>query len=63
MKLEHLDLWSNNLSYFPAEMNALSRLKVLDLRGINLNREEQDYIKNLVPNTKVHLSPSCDCAK
>ena len=61
-QLEYLDLWSNNLGYYPNEMKKLVQLKELDLRVINLNKQEQQRISSLLPNTKIHFSPSCDCA-
>ncbi|MFZ5551725.1 MAG: leucine-rich repeat domain-containing protein [Bacteroidota bacterium] len=60
-KLEYMDLWSNNLSDFPKELSNMKNLKELDLRNIQLNQKEQDYISSLFPNTKIHFSASCNC--
>ncbi|MCA6365246.1 MAG: leucine-rich repeat domain-containing protein [Bacteroidetes bacterium] len=61
-KLEVLDLWSNNISVFPDELKDISgNLKVLDLRTILINRETQERIKAMLPNTKVYFSPPCKC--
>jgi Leucine-rich repeat (LRR) protein len=60
-KLEIADMWSNNLSEFPETMGKLKNLKVLDLRNILLSDEQQRYLQELMPNTKIHMSPSCKC--
>ncbi|MBL7894612.1 MAG: leucine-rich repeat domain-containing protein [Bacteroidia bacterium] len=60
-KLEIADLWSNNLNELPATMGKLKNLKVLDLRNILFTDEQQRYIQELMPNTTVHMSPSCKC--
>jgi len=61
-KVEILDLWSNNLGVYPVEMKQMTNLKDLDLRVINLNATEQDRIRKMLPDVKIHFSPSCDCA-
>jgi Leucine-rich repeat (LRR) protein len=60
--LEVLDLWSNNIGAFPDELQQISgNLKVLDLRSILVNRETQERVKNMLPQTKVYFSPPCKC--
>jgi Leucine-rich repeat (LRR) protein len=59
--LEVLDLWDNNLSVFPDEMRQLRKLRWLDLRAILLNDEQQQRLRELLPNTKIFFSPSCHC--
>ena len=59
--LVYLDMWSNNLSYFPKELRKLVALKEFDLRHIQMNQKEQDYISSLLPKTKIHFSPTCNC--
>ena len=59
--LEILDLWGNNLSVFPDELANMKNLKLLDLRVISLNDDAQERISNMLPNTKIHFSPSCNC--
>jgi len=57
-----LDLWGNDIGVFPEEIGALSEtLKKLDIRVILMSTKEQKQIKNLLPNTKIHLSKSCNC--
>ena len=61
-KLEVLDLWSNEMEFFPDELAKLKNLKFFDLRVILMNDEEQDRIRQMLPNTKIYFSPSCKCA-
>lgn len=60
-KMTHLDLWSNNINKIPEEMELLKNLKYLDLRVILFSDEEQEQIKNLLPNTTIYFSPGCKC--
>lgn len=61
-KLRYLDLWSNNLSIFPEELKELSEtLKVLDLRVILINADQQDKIRAMLPKTTIYMSPPCKC--
>ncbi|MGL4597972.1 MAG: leucine-rich repeat domain-containing protein [Bacteroidia bacterium] len=61
-KLEILDLWSNNLSMFPEELKQLSgSLKVLDLRVILINQDQQNHIRAMLPSTTIYFSPPCKC--
>ncbi len=59
--LQVLDLWSNNFDEYPSTLSDLKSLRVLDLRNILISDEDQLTIQNMLPNTKVHLSPSCKC--
>ena len=59
--LQVLDLWSNNFEEYPSTLADLKSLRVLDLRNILISDEDQLTIQNMLPNTKVHLSPSCKC--
>lgn len=61
VNLRTLDLWSNNLDDFPENLKNMKSLQVLDLRAILIPDDKQRYILSLFPNTKVHLSPSCNC--
>jgi Leucine-rich repeat (LRR) protein len=60
--LEYLDFWDNELDYFPESLNKLTNLAVMDLRNILISQENQNYIQGLLPNTKIHFSPACQCA-
>ena len=61
--LEVLDLWDNNLSEFPDEMSNLKKLRWMDLRAILIEDDVQERIQKMLPKTKIHFSPSCNCVK
>lgn len=60
--LIYLDMWSNELAIFPKELSKLNKLKTFDLRVIQLSDKEQKAIHKLLPNTKIYMSNSCNCA-
>ncbi len=61
-KIEYIDLWSNTIVELPAEMAKLKDiLKELDLRVIYMSEIHQNNIKELLPNTKIHFSRTCNC--
>jgi Leucine-rich repeat (LRR) protein len=60
-KLEIADLWSNQLSEFPEALSKLKSLKAMDLRNILLNEEQQRYIRALMPDATIYMSPACGC--
>jgi Leucine-rich repeat (LRR) protein len=59
--LEVLELWDNELYSIPDEIGNLKKLKMLELRGILFSDEEGARIDSLLPNTKVMMSPTCNC--
>ena len=59
--LQYLDLWSNNISYFPEQMKYLKNLRMMDLRVILINTPDQKKIQEMLPNTRIYFSPSCNC--
>lgn len=60
--LVYLDMWDNELWFFPDELSELSStLKEFDLRNIQYNYTEQARIVSLLPKTKIHMSPACNC--
>jgi Leucine-rich repeat (LRR) protein len=59
--LETLELWDNELYKIPDEIGNLKNLKVLELRGILFSDEEGARLDSLLPNTKVLMSPTCNC--
>lgn len=59
--LEILDLWSNQITIFPDELNNLKKLRWMDLRVIQIEDDMQKHIQEMLPNTKIHFSPSCHC--
>lgn len=60
-KLRYLDMWSNNISRLPSEMAEMYALEEVDLRVIVMTEAEQEDIKTLLPNTKVHMDQHCNC--
>jgi leucine-rich repeat protein SHOC2 len=60
-KLRYIDMWSNNLTHLPGSMAEMWALEELDLRVIVLTESEQEDIKILLPNTKVHMDQHCNC--
>lgn len=61
-KLRYLDLWSNNISIFPEELKDLAdNLKILDLRVILINADQQDKLRAMLPKTTIYMSPPCKC--
>ena len=60
-KLRYLDMWSNNISVLPKSMAELYALEEVDLRVIVMTQTEQENIKELLPNVKVHMDQHCNC--
>ncbi|MDZ4823237.1 MAG: hypothetical protein SH856_07245 [Flavobacteriales bacterium] len=54
-------LWQNPVEFFPTEIGMLENLKELDILHIDLNAEEQDDLRNILPNCVIHFSPPCNC--
>ncbi len=62
LKLDTLIIWDNRIRNFPSEFKEISTtLKLLDLRAIQMNKEEQNEIKALFPKTKIRLAHPCNC--
>lgn len=62
INLEKLDLWSNEIDKLPFEISKLqNNLKVLDMRVILINAEKQKAIIELLPETFIYFSKSCNC--
>jgi Leucine-rich repeat (LRR) protein len=61
--LQVLEMWDNELISVPYEMKKLVNLKVFELRGILFNESEQQQIRELLPETTIYFSPSCNCPK
>lgn len=59
--LEVLEMWDNELYRMPEEISKLKKLKMLELRGILFSDEEGMRIDSLLPNTRVMMSPTCNC--
>ena len=59
--LEHLDMWSTELAILPDSIKQLEKLKVVELRGILFNQDQQDYMHSLLPEATIYFSPPCNC--
>lgn len=62
-KLEVLELWDNEIGVIPEELKNCKNLRILELRGILFSPSEQRQISDLLPETEVYFSPSCNCGK
>lgn len=61
-KLSYLDVWGSNLASFPDEISQLQEtLQEIDMRVIMMSDAEHKKIKELLPNTNIHFSKSCNC--
>ena len=59
--LEYLDMWSNEIESLPYQISNLKKLSELDMRVIEMSDSRQKEYKELLPNTIIHFSNSCDC--
>ncbi|MCX7696773.1 MAG: leucine-rich repeat domain-containing protein [Bacteroidales bacterium] len=60
--LKSLNLAGTNITSLPEEIQKISSsLQYLDLRVIPLTKEQQSYIENLLPHTRIFFSQSCNC--
>ncbi|MBP1645160.1 MAG: hypothetical protein H6Q16_735 [Bacteroidetes bacterium] len=62
LNLDTLILWDNRIRNFDTEYGKMSnKLKYLDLRAIQMNKQEQKDIKALFPKTNIRLAYPCNC--
>ncbi|MBT8195211.1 MAG: leucine-rich repeat domain-containing protein [Bacteroidia bacterium] len=61
-KLEVIEMWDNEIIEFPDSIGELKKLQVFELRNILFSKEEQAYLKALLPNCKFYFSPPCNCS-
>lgn len=62
LRLDTLIMWDNRIRSFPKEFKEMGeKLNYLDLRAIQMNKEEQSEIKTLFPKTKIRLAHPCNC--
>lgn len=59
--LEVLEMWDNEIAYLPESMKNLKHLRILELRGILISEEQQKEFVDLLPETKIYMSPACNC--
>lgn len=60
-KLEVLAIWGNIIGYFPSTLIRLDALRYLDLLHNEMSEQEQERLRNLLPETDLNLSPPCNC--
>jgi Leucine-rich repeat (LRR) protein len=60
-KLRQLDLWSNYIDSLPDSFHGNTTLKLLDMRGIVVTSDKQAAIRQMLPNTEILFSKSCNC--
>jgi len=59
-----LDLWGNNVTVLPKEIGRLSEsLKYLDMRVIYMSEKNQTDIEDMLPETTIYFSASCNCSQ
>lgn len=61
VELEELIMWSNQVGYYPAALADLPRLKTCDFLHVEMSKEEQARLIELLPEVELILSPPCDC--
>jgi len=60
--LRQLDLWGTEIVKFPYEISRLKHtLKLIDMRVIYMQRDQQDEIKRMFPSTELLFSRPCNC--
>ncbi len=62
LALDTLIMWDNPIYTLPKEFEKWD-LKYLDLRAIQMNKEEQKYIKSLFPKARVRMDHPCNCGR
>jgi len=60
-KLTYFDIWGTSISEFPEEMGKMKNLMWIDLRTINITKDERDEIEKLFPDAKIYMSDGCNC--
>jgi len=59
-----LDLWGNNVTILPKEISRISEsLKFLDMRVIYMTKKNQTDIEDMLPETTIYFSASCNCSQ
>ncbi|MBO4645512.1 MAG: leucine-rich repeat domain-containing protein [Bacteroidales bacterium] len=61
-QLTYIDAWENPLYTLPESISELENtLKTIDLRQIDLRDWELEKMEQLLPNTKIEVTSTCDC--
>jgi Leucine-rich repeat (LRR) protein len=62
ISLEFLDIWGTFITYPPKELSMLSEhLKLLDMRVIRMNYQQQNRVRDMLPFTTILFSKTCNC--
>ncbi|NEQ49478.1 MAG: leucine-rich repeat domain-containing protein [Leptolyngbya sp. SIO3F4] len=62
VELRRLVAWDTALEEFPETLNQCVNLQYIDLRRVQISREDQDFIRSAVPKeAKLHMSAPCAC--
>jgi len=59
--LQVLEMWDNEIETLPDEIAMLKNLRYLELRGILFSEDQQREFHELLPETTIMMSPSCNC--
>lgn len=62
LNVDTLIMCDNPIYEFPKEFRKWS-LKYLDLRAIQMNKEEQKNIKSIFPSAKIRMDHPCNCGR
>lgn len=61
-QLTHLYIWNNNIVTLPESIYDCKKLDFVDIRHIQLNREQQNEMRKLLPfDASIKFSPPCAC--
>jgi Leucine-rich repeat (LRR) protein len=59
--LKILILWDNPISVYPNSLGLLEELEILDLLNNQMNSDTQTRLNNILPQTRIIMSPPCRC--
>ena len=62
LPIDTLIMWDNPIYELPQDY-AQWDLKYLDLRAIQMNKEEQNNIKTLFPHARIRMDHPCNCGR
>ena len=62
LPIDTLIMWDNPIYSLPQDY-AQWDLKYLDLRAIQMNKEEQNNIKTLFPHARIRMDHPCNCGR
>jgi Leucine-rich repeat (LRR) protein len=60
-QLRILSMWDNPIAYYPNTLGELEQLEIFDLLNNQMGRDTQRRVTELLPNTRVIMSPPCHC--